>query len=139
MAKVDDRIKQLSLSPLPVEGGFFRFIHLFGDSSGAIYYLVTKDSFSSLHKLAKDEVWFFLEGGKCEQLTLTEGGSIKIKPLDENNRTTLVKAEEWQATRLVEGEYALFSTVMSPHYEAEDFSSPSDELLEQYPLLKEWL
>lgn len=122
-----------------MEGGFFRFIHLFGDSSGAIYYLVTKDSFSSLHKLSKDEVWFFLEGGKCEQLTLTDGGNIKIKPLDENNRTTLVKAEEWQATRLVDGDYALFTTIMSPHYEPDDFSSPSEGLLERYPALREWL
>ncbi len=139
MATVDDKIKRLGLSPLENEGGYFRFVHLFGEGSGCIYYLITKDSFSSLHKLKKDEVWFFLEGGKCEQLTLSEGGSIKIKPLDQNNRTTLVKENEWQATRLVEGEYALFTTIMSPHYENDDYIMPSDILIRSYPELKEWL
>lgn len=139
MAKIDDRIKALGLKPLPVEGGYYRFLHLFGDGAGAIYYLVTPEEGSSLHKLAKDEIWFFLEGGKCEQLTFAESGAVKIKPLDEDNRTTFVKAEEWQATRLIEGEYALFATIMSPHYEDDDFSLPDKNLLERYPDLKEWI
>ena len=129
MATVDDKIKRLGLSLLENEGGYFRFVHLFGEGSGCIYYLITKDSFSSLHKLKKDEV----------QLTLSEGGSIKIKPLDQNNRTTLVKENEWQATRLIEGEYALFTTIMSPHYENDDYIMPSDILIRSYPELKEWL
>ncbi len=132
-------IERLNLEPLPNEGGYFRFLERFGEDSGCIYYLVTKESFSSLHKLKKDEVWFFLEGGRCEQLTLKEGESVRYTTLDSFNRMRLVKADEWQATRLVEGEYALFSTVMSPHYEDEDYIMPNAALLECYPELRSFL
>jgi hypothetical protein len=58
--------------------------------------------------------------------------------LDENNRNTLVKKGEWQSTKLIEGEYALFSTVMSPHYEQSMYHSPTKELLEKCPELADY-
>lgn len=138
MAKVQDRIRDLNLMLLEGEGGFFRFLHLFGNEAGCIYYLITKDEFSSLHMLDGDEAWFFLEGGKAEQITYAEGGAIKREILDENNRNTLVKKGEWQSTKLIEGEYALFSTVMSPHYEQSMYHSPTKELLEKCPELADY-
>ena len=138
MAKVQDRIKELNLMPLEGEGGYFRFLHLFGDEAGCIYYLITADEFSSLHMLDEDEIWFFLEGGEAEQITYTEGGSVQKRILDENNRNSLVKKGEWQSTKLIEGEYALFSTVMSPHYEDCMYHAPTRELLEKCPELVEY-
>ena len=138
MAKVQDRIRELSLMPLEGEGGYFRFLHLFGDSAGCIYYLITPSDFSSLHMLDGDEVWFFLEGRKAEQITYSEGGSIKKRILDSKNRNCLVKKGDWQATRLIEGEYALFCTIMSPHYEDKLYHAPERRLLELCPELKEY-
>lgn len=40
-----DIINRLKLTPLDGEGGYFRFLHEFGEGSGSIYYLVTDDSF----------------------------------------------------------------------------------------------
>jgi len=139
MARVDELIRRLSLKPLAKEGGFFRFLHLFGNEAGAIYYLITKDSFSSLHLLSSDEVWFFLEGGRCEQVTLVDGGSLKRRIIDCDNRTSMIKAGEWQATKLIDGDYALFSTVKSPHYVDSDYNEPTEKLLDKYPDLREYL
>ena len=51
-----------------------------------------------------------------------------------------VKGGLWQATKLVEGgRWALFSTVMSPHYDESMYSSPPARLLEDHPFLKEYL
>ena len=50
----------------------------------------------------------------------------------------LVKKGEWQATRLIEGEYALFCTIMSPHYEDKLYHAPERRLLELCPELKEY-
>lgn len=138
MAKLQDRIRDLSLVPLEGEGGYYRFLHLFGDGAGCIYYLITASDFSSLHKLDGDEVWFFLEGGRAEQITYTEGGSVKRRILDEDHRNSLVKRGDWQATRLIEGEYALFCTTMSPHYEDSMYHAPSSSLLDRMPELKEY-
>lgn len=138
MAKVQDRIRELGLKPLEGEGGYFRFLHLFGDGAGCIYYLITPSDFSSLHMLDNDELWFFLEGGKAEQITYSEGGSVKKRILDEKNRNSLVKKGDWQATRLIEGEYALFSTVMSPHYEQSQYHEPTRKILDKCPELKEY-
>ena len=86
-------------------------------ASGCIYYLVTKDSFSSLHRLSCDEMWFFLEGGECEQLVFDEkNGKCEKRILSSCHRHSLVKEGKWQSTRLKEGEWALFATVMCPHY-----------------------
>ena len=53
--KAKEVIENLDLSPLNGEGGFFRFLHEFGEHSGSIYYLVTDKSFSHLHALTDDE------------------------------------------------------------------------------------
>ena len=114
MAAVSDIITRHDLSPLPGEGGYFRFIDTFGENSGCIYYLITRDTFSSLHRLTDDEMWFFLEGGEAEQLIIHPDGREEVRKLSASCRSSLVKAECWQGTKLRSGEYALFSTVMSP-------------------------
>lgn len=139
MARVQDRIKELGLEPLEGEGGFFRFLHLYGDGAGSIYYLITPSSFSSLHMLDNDELWLFLEGGKAEQVVYREGSEIERRILDKDNRDSLVRRGEWQATRLLEGEYALFVTAMSPRYSDDGYHSPEACLIETKPELKEYL
>ncbi len=61
--KTQTLIEQLGLEPLPGEGGFFKRVHSFMKEDrllgSVIYYLITEESYSSLHYLSTDEVWFF--------------------------------------------------------------------------------
>lgn len=138
MASISEIIKKYNLSSLPGEGGFFRFISEFGNA-GCIYYLITKDSFSSMHKLSDDEMWFFLEGGEAEQLIIDSNGKEEVRILNNENRESLVKGGSWQGTRLHSGDYALFSTVMSPKYSDEMYSSPNDDLYISHSMAKEFI
>ena len=117
-------IERLGLVPLEGEGGFFSFITEYGLGSGSIYYMVTPQSFSRLHLLSSDELWFFLEGDEAEQITVTEDGKIGKKTLSPLSRHSLVKKGVWQSTRIkrVEKGYSLFSTLMSPRYSDEMYS-----------------
>ena len=73
-----DVIRILDLAPLPVEGGYYRETYT-GDLqlpakvlppeivssrsvSSVIYYLLTADSKSRLHRLVTDEMWHFYLG-----------------------------------------------------------------------------
>lgn len=124
-------IERLGLEPLEGEGGYFRFLSKFGDGTGSIYYLITEDSFSSLHLLDDDEIWFFLEGGEAEQI-IFDGEKKERRVLSPSSRFSLVPGGFWQETKLVSGEYALFSTVMSPAYRDEIYHAPDSDVLKAF-------
>ena len=54
-------VTRLQLEPLPHEGGFFR-VTWRNATASAIYFLITPEHFSALHRLAQDEIWFFHAG-----------------------------------------------------------------------------
>lgn len=116
--RIDELIRTLGLLPLEKEGGYFHFISQFGDGAGTIYYLVTEESFSHLHQLSEDEAWYFLEGDPVRQILLGADGKVSSCVLDEDNRVRIVPKGVFQATFIPEPRkgYALFTTVMSPHY-----------------------
>ena len=124
-----DIINRLKLTPLDGEGGYFRFLHEFGEGSGSIYYLVTDDSFSHLHALSSDELWFFLEGDEAEQVIVDENGDIERRILNAENRDSLVLKDHHQATRIKKSVlgYSLFSTIMSPKYSDDMYTSGSND------------
>lgn len=131
-SRIDELVNKYELSPLAREGGAYRFISRFGDGAGSIFYLITKDTFSSLHTLDSDELWFFLEGDEAEQY-LIKDERIEVRILSKDERCSLVKAGYAQATRVKEGgEYAFFSTVMSPAYSEDNFTSPSKEFIKAH-------
>ncbi|MBO8435385.1 MAG: cupin domain-containing protein [Spirochaetes bacterium] len=130
-----DVIERLGLEPLEGEGGYFRFLGKFGDGAGSIYYLITKDSFSSLHLLDDDELWFFLEGGEAEQI-IFDGEKKERRILSPSSRVSFVPAGMWQETKLLSGNYALFSTVMSPAYSDEIYHSPDSAVLKAFEDVK---
>ena len=82
-------IQQLGLQPHP-EGGFFRETYRCEETipaaalpprygkdrnlSTAIYYLLTPDSFSSLHRLQSDEIFHFYAGDPVTMLQLHSDG-----------------------------------------------------------------
>jgi hypothetical protein len=154
--KAEDIIKALGLVPLEGEGGYYRETYKSPNSmnegclpstylaphslSTCIYYLITPQSFSSMHRLPTDEIWHFYMGDSAEQMQILPDGEIKIirigqRILKGEVPQLLVPACSWQGTRLVAGgSFALFGTTMSPGFEFSDYQAANKEsLLRQYP------
>lgn len=145
----EEIIKKLDLKPLEPEGGYFKRTW-FTNHGNAIYYLMTKDSFSSFHRLSFDELWHFYAGDPVRQLQLFPDGRSEVyrigSILEEGFVPQLLTpAGCWQATRLVEkGEWALLGTTMAPPYTDECIEFPDvDSLLAEYEdkseLIREFL
>ena len=91
MVTAEQLIRQLDLRRLPVEGGFYREtyrspLELPAGSLGpgyggarsagtAIYYLLTPDTSSALHRLPGPEVYHFYLGDAVEMVQLEAGGA----------------------------------------------------------------
>lgn len=147
-------IEMLDLKPLPDEGGYFRETYkstnviasdclpkVYSNDracSTCIFYLVTPESFSALHRLPTDEIWHFYLGDPLEQLQLYPDGNGRMIILGQDiangeNPQVVVPAGTWQGTRLKHGgSFALVGTTLSPGFEPEDFelASEKDILLE---------
>jgi predicted cupin superfamily sugar epimerase len=135
----DEVISLLSLSPLPMEGGFYRQT-IKTNHYTAIYYLVKPDSFSAFHRLSFDEVWHFYAGDPAKQMQLLPGGEVKffelgLDPGKGRLPQLLSPAHCWQATRLIDGgRWALFGTTMAPPYREDDYKHGDlDMLIRDYP------
>src|SRR5262245_29385714 len=71
-------IAALGLEPLPHEGGHFRQTSHSATAS-AIYFLITPQDFSALHRLVQDEIWHFYAGDTAEQVQLDpQSGSLRV-------------------------------------------------------------
>ncbi len=149
-------ISRLHLRPLPGEGGYYAEtyrsspklpVDVWGPAyrgaralATAIYYLLTPDTFSAVHRLPGDEVFHFYLGDPVEMLQLKPDGSgerIVLGPaLASGMRLqVLVEGLVWQGARLLQGgRFALLGTTMAPGFEFEDYTAGSREsLLSQYP------
>jgi uncharacterized protein len=151
--KVKEIIRTLGLTPLEFEGGFYRETYRSKeklangrDLSTSIYYLLTSEDFSRLHKLASDEIFHFYLGDEAELFTLYEDGTADTIYLgqDIQNGSRLqfvVPKDTWQAMRIkVGGSFALMGSTMSPGFDYTDFTDGRDhidELLLKYPRHKE--
>lgn len=149
-------ILKLQLTPLPGEGGYyretFRSQHKLSGLclpkgytdehclETCIYYLITPDSFSQMHKLPGREIWHFYLGDPVEQLQISPGGKIEKIMLGSDilkgqHPQVMVPANTWQGTRLTgNGKFALFGTTMSPGFEFSDYQ-PGDlnSMIHSYP------
>ncbi len=134
-------IATLNLEPLPNEGGFFRETYRSqeelpsGKRAGtAIYYLITPDSYSAPHRLPTDEVWHFYAGDPVLQRRLLPSGEkeeviIGNDVASGHRPQTVVLANVWQTTRLIEGGvYALLGTTMAPGFEFSDYEAATAEV-----------
>ncbi|MGL4463895.1 MAG: cupin domain-containing protein [Planctomycetia bacterium] len=141
-------IERLRLTPLPGEGGFFRetyrsveTIKVNGSvrSCGtAIYYLLTADTYSALHRLRHPEVYYFQLGSPVEQFLLTDAGRLDRFVLGtdlEHGQTlqSVVPAEVWQGSRLAPGgDWALLGTSMAPGFDFSDCLLADESLLKRH-------
>ncbi len=151
----EEIISLLRLMPHP-EGGFFaetyRSTGLIardnlpsrygGDRSfgTAIYYLLTPGTFSSMHRLAGDEIFHHYLGDPVEMLHLFPDGRGKIALLGADLASgmvpqAVVPAGVWQGARLVPGgTYALLGTTVAPGFDFDDFETGDrTDLVERYP------
>ena len=151
-----DIIRLLKLEKHPKEGGYFRETyrspqsipreHLPSAYSGprdfstAIYYLITPDSFSAMHRLPGEEIFHHYLGDGVEMLLLHPDGNSEIVTIGNDllrgqSPQVIVPANTWQGSRLIDGgRFALLGCTMSPGFDYADYQHGSrDELIRQYP------
>lgn len=140
---IEDIVRLLKLEPHPTEGGYFAETYRSADrlppdpfggrydgprsASTAIYYLITPDSFSALHRVATDEVFHFYLGDPVEQLRLHPDGRGEVVLLGNDLAAgavpqSMVPRGTWQGARLVPGgRYALFGATVAPGFDFADY------------------
>ena len=127
----------LRLEPLPREGGFFRVTWRKATAS-AIYFLITPEHFSALHRLAQDEVWHFYSGDPVEHLRLDPRcGDAHVAHLGPDavsggSPQIIVPAGVWQGARTAEDRhgYSLLGCTVSPPWDEGGFELGDRDLLQ---------
>ncbi|HMB91137.1 MAG TPA: cupin domain-containing protein, partial [Rhodothermales bacterium] len=120
----DDLKALLNLQPLPEEGGFYAETYRAAFSlapdtlpsafaaerslATAIYYLLTPDTFSALHRLPGDEIYHFYLGDPVELLQLHPNSKGEVITLGQDLQQGMrlqhvVPGGVWQGSRLAEG------------------------------------
>jgi len=161
--KLDDVINKLGLVPLLNEGGMVKEhynspITLKGGTVASaqddrplyrcIYYLLTSNSFSSMHVLNNEETWFYHGGPALEMLLVYPDNHSEIVKLGMNldegeiPQYTIGRGVYQGCHMSKDGEYTLVSTMMAPAYSESDFTIATFEQLkdkvnkEHLPLLE---
>ena len=126
----------LGLEPLALEGGMWT--QTFKDkNSTAIYYLLSKNNFSAIHKLEATEIYHYYAGAPAQMLLLSFAGKIEEPVLGSNldsghRPQVIVEPGVWQGSKTT-GEWTLLGTTMAPPYSQEKF-----QLADREELLKGW-
>ena len=151
-------IDALGLKPHPIEGGFFRETYRSeevipaaalpasyqsrADRSyeTAIYYLLTADTFSEMHRLPTEEVFHLYLGGPMRMLQLFPDGTgreVVIGPdvLAGQQPQVVVPPGVWQGSRLEPGvEFVLLGATMAPGFDYADYEQGGRaDLMARYP------
>jgi hypothetical protein len=147
----DEVIRLLDLRPHPEEGGWYRETYRSEGSSDpgppfhgprsvstAIYYLLTPDTFSALHRLPGDEVFHAYAGDPVEMLELHPDGTGRVVRLGTDLESTVpqhvVRGGVWQGSALAPGgEWALLGTTMAPGFDFDDYEAGTEELVHAHP------
>jgi len=146
----------LGLEPHPEEGGYYTETHrsqemhaphaLPGRYGGerchctAIYYLLTPQTYSHMHRLVTDEIFHFYLGDPCEMLLLHPDGRGEVLALGHDLKAgqrpqVVVPAGSWQGMRLLPGGgFGLMGCTVAPGFEFADYGHGiRAELLAAYP------
>jgi predicted cupin superfamily sugar epimerase len=152
----EDIIGILKLEPLDMEGGYFCQTYrsteeipvsalpdrykrpkLFGT---AIYYLLTPEVKSAMHRLPTDEIFHFYLGDPVTQLQLHPDGSSDVitlgSEIDKGQQPqVIVPRFTWQGSILIEGgRFALLGTTMAPGFDYDEYEAGDrEELIRKYP------
>ncbi len=145
-------IRLLGLIPHP-EGGFFKEIYRSQESISrdalperyngqraictSIFYLLTPNTFSTMHKVRSDELFHFYLGDRVEQLRLYQNGSSEIVYLGQDIAAgdqiqSAVPAGVWQGARLAPGsKFALLGATVAPGFDFDDYEEGTRKELSQ--------
>lgn len=148
----EEVIELLGLVPLEGEGGMFRQTWFSSRKDGdvpytqAIYYFLTANSFSHMHRLTSEEVYHFYMGDPVELCELKADGTTEIVVLGDSlrqgERPQYVVAEgSWQGSRVKPGgRWALMSTMMCPCFSPGCYEhGNASELKKQFPEAAEYI
>ena len=152
-----DDVKQLlQLEPLRMEGGFYREtyrsrwmvspdylpegmqgMHSIGT---AIYFLITPESYSRLHRLPGTEIFHFYMGDPAVMLQLMPDGTHQTITLGTDLASgarpqVVVRGHVWMGCKVAPGgKFALMGTTMAPGFAHSDYQGGvRDQLIEHYP------
>ncbi|HTA40746.1 MAG TPA: cupin domain-containing protein [Candidatus Acidoferrales bacterium] len=130
---IEQLVETLRLRPHP-EGGFFAETYRSARNAGdrslstAIYFLLTAENPSRMHRVASDEIWHFYRGDPLEMLQIHPDGSSETIAIGTNvaagqRPQVLVPAGMWQGVRVAAGgRYALVGATVTPGFDFADFS-----------------
>ncbi len=152
MPSASQIIEALGLQPHPIEGGFFRETYRSAGSIAAaalpagyrtetgrsfgtaIYYLLTAETFSEMHRLPTEEVFHLYLGGPVRMLQLFPDGNgrevhlIGSDVLAGQQPQLIVPPGVWQGSRLEPGvEFALLGATMAPGFDYADYEQGEPE------------
>lgn len=147
-------IEELRLEKHP-EGGYYREMYrnskLIDNSclpehdgarnvSTAIYFLLSKESFSAFHKVIQDESWFFHLGDPIDLTILSPSGEHSIIKIGndilagESPQFTVPGNHWFGAVSNGDLGYSLVSCTVAPGFEFNDFTLASrTELIKRFP------
>jgi hypothetical protein len=155
MLTAEKLIKLLGLKSHP-EGGYYRETYRSDEIIGrgalperytgnrtygtAIYYLLTPETFSAIHRIKTDEIYHFYLGDPVELVQLLPDGSGCVVTLGNDiaggaQLQTVVSRGTWHGSRLAEGgKYALLGTTVAPGFEfADNEIGRRSDLIHTYP------
>lgn len=146
--KADHLIQRLGLKRLPGEGGYYKETYRSDETAGndrdlstAIYYLITPEASSKMHRVSSDEIFHFYFGDPVQMLLLYPTGESRVVVLGDNlpsgqKPQLVVPKGTWQGAMVVEGDYgyAFMGTTMAPGFELDDFElGVQESLLLRFP------
>ncbi len=152
----EEWIRDLDLSPLPEEGGWYREVYRSKEYisknslpdrfqskrtfSTSIYYLLTGCDFSAFHRIKQEEIWHFYEGSSLSIHIIEKNGKYKRIRLgrDFNNGECFLavinQGDLFAAVVDNEDSFSLVGCTVAPGFEFEDFEAPKrGQLLALYP------
>ncbi|AGC78239.1 hypothetical protein LX97_02966 [Nonlabens dokdonensis] len=158
MLSAQQIIDKLELQPHP-EGGYFKETYRstgkipqesLGDGysgkrnfSTCIYFMLTSEKFSALHRIEQDEIWHFYYGAPIKLHIITNAGEYSTHMIGRNIENGevpqfVVPGNCWFAGEVIEKDsFSLIGCTVSPGFDFDDFELKSrKELTALYPNLK---
>jgi len=151
-------IRDLDLEPLPWEGGYYRETWrsevmipepaLGAGYSGprvagtSIYYMLTPDTLSKMHRLPSPETFHFYKGDVVEMLLLHPDGTDQVITFGQDlgagqHLQFTILGNTWMGGRLAAGHrygYALMGTTVAPGFDFDDLEmGGTAALITEYP------
>jgi predicted cupin superfamily sugar epimerase len=140
--KINALVSHLNLQPHP-EGGYYKEVYrsagsvpasvlgepFNGDRSycTSIYFMLTSDTFSALHRINQDEMWHFYQGSSLSlHIISPEGNYQNIQVGHDFNKgevpQVLVPADHWFGATVNEANsFSLVGCTVSPGFDFADF------------------